>query len=708
MSGRRRIYETAFDSKVERPNEDLDSVTNHPLLQMAPLSVRNTAAEATAAATATTATTVVDAGPASASCSRVPSRLSIFTPKEGRRRVALRRDEGSSQASSVPKGIAPKAEVEDVDDNEDEEDLDEEDEARGSSVLLVQSMGELRPPTTPSPLRLPVGTMYRPMFQTPPPLSGYAPSPPPLRHSTPSPPSTAPLPLKFQNKDARINAIRSAPAIARQHWRPDEQQHEDHQPTGFWSVESMALSSSSSGGGSTLSSMESLRSTSTSSSSSRHSSCSLSGSSGGELSSSSASHHHHHYQHHVQRPRLAIMGRHSSLHALINTGGNTSSRRPRPRLGQRVKLHLLSPISDRSQEPTSEASCSDNNRNNNSQKNSPGDEIDLKPPASAAMTLLLSTAAVSVASMTSTVTGVAPLAETELQLLGDATKDTSSSSSAPRRRRAQNRNLLCLSLQASSEAEIQGSDSGISVESHEKPKVDEDFGDLPFDMPKLRRKLSVAKSPPMKEEIESLPFDIPKLRRRLRQSNSVTDTTATSACLESATSAEFSRTLPLDTSHGIRSKRTLVRPSLSLDLGQHAADISKSDLSLDFGFRRLSIAGTTVDPEVPLEKQGWYHGAIPRSYAEKLLHRRSEGSYLVRQRENPRRSSNGYSLSLKSARGFIHARIEKDTSSGQFRLADGPGFNSVPALVHHYTSNRLTLRGATHLCLMGPVIEQLL
>ncbi|KAG8455000.1 hypothetical protein GDO86_001282 [Hymenochirus boettgeri] len=56
------------------------------------------------------------------------------------------------------------------------------------------------------------------------------------------------------------------------------------------------------------------------------------------------------------------------------------------------------------------------------------------------------------------------------------------------------------------------------------------------------------------------------------------------------------------------------------------------------------ILGERVDPNIALEKQIWYHGAISRTDAENLLRLCKECSYLVR---NSQTSKHDYSLSLK-------------------------------------------------------------
>lgn len=345
----------------------------------------------------------------------------------------------------------------------------------------------------------------------------------PLRGYTPSPPSTAPLPTKFHGKESVMNSIRSAPNLPHPKGRLKElhlpikslrgrsptsssggsafdiefgnsqeiisdfkrrvRQSKEPSPRDlvmeikdrprkdllvlkckketnehilefkgrrrrhkYSSTESMTTSSS---GGS----MESIKSStsegnrSTTSSESRHSS-SLSSHSSDSVGSSA-----------FPTLQTSILLAHSN------------------------KLHILSPISDKSsQEPISETS--DNNRNNNSQKCSPEEAA---TPENVKI----------------------------------------------KRRLPQNRNLLNLGFHQG-DKEIQGSDSGISIQSREGIKSrlgltsaelsapsHQDFSDLPFDMPKLRRRRMVAQdactsSSATSVDLKDLPFDMPKLRRRLR------------------------------------------------------------------------------------------------------------------------------------------------------------------------------------------------
>ena len=57
----------------------------------------------------------------------------------------------------------------------------------------------------------------------------------------------------------------------------------------------------------------------------------------------------------------------------------------------------------------------------------------------------------------------------------------------------------------------------------------------------------------------------------------------------------------------------------------------------------------------------------------------------------------------------MHMRIKRDANSRQFMLSDfSRTFLTIPDMVHHYTRNRLPIRGAEHMCLKKPVHIQLL
>ncbi|XKL69022.1 hypothetical protein PGB90_006791 [Kerria lacca] len=57
----------------------------------------------------------------------------------------------------------------------------------------------------------------------------------------------------------------------------------------------------------------------------------------------------------------------------------------------------------------------------------------------------------------------------------------------------------------------------------------------------------------------------------------------------------------------------------------------------------------------------------------------------------------------------MHMRIQKSTESDKFILGQfSSPFNSIPQMIKHYSSNQLPIRGAEHMCLLQPVIAQLL
>ncbi|KAM4887447.1 SH2 domain-containing adapter protein D [Thomomys bottae] len=110
-----------------------------------------------------------------------------------------------------------------------------------------------------------------------------------------------------------------------------------------------------------------------------------------------------------------------------------------------------------------------------------------------------------------------------------------------------------------------------------------------------------------------------------------------------------------------------------------------------------------VDPDLPLEKQPWFHGSLSRAEAENLLSLCKEGSYLVRLSET---SPQDCSLSLRSSQGFLHLKFTR-TRENQVVLGQHSGpFPSVPELVLHYSSRPLPVQGAEHLALLYPVVTQ--
>uniref|UniRef100_A0A8C1QM92 Src homology 2 domain containing transforming protein D, a n=2 Tax=Cyprinus carpio TaxID=7962 RepID=A0A8C1QM92_CYPCA len=151
---------------------------------------------------------------------------------------------------------------------------------------------------------------------------------------------------------------------------------------------------------------------------------------------------------------------------------------------------------------------------------------------------------------------------------------------------------------------------------------------------------------------------------------------------------------------------TLPRDEASRKAGASRISPSSSRAtSLHKSSHTHGILGERVDPTLPLEKQVWYHGALTRSEAESLLTLCKECSYLVRKSQTSR---NDYSLSLRSCHGFMHMKFAQ-SRDGKFILGENsPPFDSIPEVIHYYTTNKLPIRGAEHLSLLFPVLVQTL
>ncbi|XP_017782851.1 PREDICTED: uncharacterized protein LOC108567100 [Nicrophorus vespilloides] len=600
MSRQRHVYETAFDCRISKSDDDLDEiekVTNHPVL--------------------------VEFGSA--------------RDHESRRKVA-------SQYSS-------KSNIEDV----------------PVLTALAQKLETMHLPTEGASL----------------PLRGY----------TPSPPSTAPLPTKFHGKESIMNSIRSAPNLPSHSKARLKNLHlpikslRGCSPTSSSSTfdiqlphqiqdssltkdnrvleikdrprKDLLLFKRAKNGKGTILEFKSRRR--------RHKYSSTesmtTSSSGGSMESIKSS------TSEGNRSTTSTESRNSSSlssHDSDSGAANNFLVAQSTVFHGQNKLHILSPISDKSsQEPVSE--MSDNNRNNNSQKCSPEEVVMIE-------------------------------------------------TSKPRRRLPQNKNLLNLGFH-SGDPEIQGSDSGISIQSREGHKsrfaigeisvpTQTDFSDLPFDMPKLRRRRIMAQEACTSGSATSidfgdLPFDMPKLRRRLRIQQSTKETSVSQASSSQSVVDPDVQTLSF-------------RPKLTLNLTDMGTQKKKPGLGLSLigmGLN-LNIKSPTkhelIDINLPLEKQGWFHGAITRVEAENVLRLLREGSFLVRNSESTKQD---YSLSLKSARGFMHMRIQRDDTDGSNAFILGQfskPFGSIPEMIRHFSLNGLPIRGAEHMCLIQPVIAQLL
>jgi hypothetical protein len=64
---------------------------------------------------------------------------------------------------------------------------------------------------------------------------------------------------------------------------------------------------------------------------------------------------------------------------------------------------------------------------------------------------------------------------------------------------------------------------------------------------------------------------------------------------------------------------------------------------------------------------------------------------------------------FRSSRGYMHMRIRRDPLNRDFQLSDfDRRYLTIPEMIHHYTRNRLPIKGAEHMCLKLPIAINLL
>ncbi|XP_078593694.1 uncharacterized protein LOC144871750 isoform X1 [Branchiostoma floridae x Branchiostoma japonicum] len=131
-----------------------------------------------------------------------------------------------------------------------------------------------------------------------------------------------------------------------------------------------------------------------------------------------------------------------------------------------------------------------------------------------------------------------------------------------------------------------------------------------------------------------------------------------------------------------------------------------SPLSKTRVFRKHSHEGSEpIDPSIPLEGQRWYHGSISRVDAENVLRSCRECSFLVRNSESSRTN---FSLSIKSAKGFMHMKIAHNVDLKYILGECSKPFDTVPDVIYHYSIHTLNIKGAEHMKLRYPIICQLM
>ncbi|XP_065135360.2 SH2 domain-containing adapter protein F isoform X4 [Paramisgurnus dabryanus] len=167
----------------------------------------------------------------------------------------------------------------------------------------------------------------------------------------------------------------------------------------------------------------------------------------------------------------------------------------------------------------------------------------------------------------------------------------------------------------------------------------------------------------------------------------------------SSRDANISRPLKVQFDGVEKSRMSPTKDMKSRPLQRHSSGclVNTKMSSLD---HNAPAVGERIDPSMPLESQFWYHGAISRTDAESLLRLCKEASYLVRNSET---SKNDFSLSLKSSQGFMHMKLSR-TKDNKYVLGQNSClFDSVPEIIHFYSSRKLPIKGAEHMSLLYPV-----
>ncbi|XP_063710084.1 uncharacterized protein LOC134838476 isoform X2 [Culicoides brevitarsis] len=249
-------------------------------------------------------------------------------------------------------------------------------------------------------------------------------------------------------------------------------------------------------------------------------------------------------------------------------------------------------------------------------------------------------------------------------------------------------------LLSSLASEIRGSDSGISLQSREEMKQNVSTSEVD-------KQITFETNTPY--SLNDLPFDMPKLERRhgYFQSECSTkqiDSTNLEICLVKKTNNIERQSLTLNFNERKSPK------SLKFGTINGYSNSNNTMLKLDLG--NYNQFSKLIDVDIPFDRQNWYHGAISRIEAENVLRPLDAGSFLVRNSESAKQD---YSLSLKSAKGFMHMRIQRSDDSNKYILGQfSRPFDTIPEMIQHFCLNRLPVRGAEHMCLVKPVVVQIL
>lgn len=130
---------------------------------------------------------------------------------------------------------------------------------------------------------------------------------------------------------------------------------------------------------------------------------------------------------------------------------------------------------------------------------------------------------------------------------------------------------------------------------------------------------------------------------------------------------------------------------------------SASPSSSRYGCFTSGAVGEAINAIIPLHNQDWYHSNISRDEAERILRVCKVGSYLVRDSSDRFH----YTLSIKSPNQMIHIQIDQcrkpDDTMRYILGKNSKAFQTIPAMVDHYTRNPVPIHGADHMLLIHPV-----
>ncbi|XP_057300584.1 SH2 domain-containing adapter protein B-like [Hydractinia symbiolongicarpus] len=119
-------------------------------------------------------------------------------------------------------------------------------------------------------------------------------------------------------------------------------------------------------------------------------------------------------------------------------------------------------------------------------------------------------------------------------------------------------------------------------------------------------------------------------------------------------------------------------------------------------FKEKRIDVCEIDPTIPLDNQGWFHGRVRRGDAEALLKGKPDSSYLIRNSES---SKVDYSLSLRNNGETMHLKIS--CRDGRYILGvNSRPYDTIPEMIHHYSRNKLNILGDVHVKLQYPVLQE--